>query len=223
MLPLLTAPFRLFPTLQVPLSDLVHLENGKLHPAQFLPDLSRMTTVGFSLLGSPRQSHDRRSQVEAYKNPGTPFGIEGNFHMDFGPIRAVYQVRAYLFFCSATHERYRLKKADSIPRPWHLMTDCIRSARTSRTLSSLQRTGSLLLSPTSKPKSPLQPLSLPSHIPPSRTPTTATPSNLPSSEAPTLHTTISRAYMPRRSSRIRATWVATHRPRACGARRTTTS
>ncbi|KAL7413892.1 hypothetical protein BDY24DRAFT_388482 [Mrakia frigida] len=75
----------------VPLSNLVHLRGGEITTNQHEPGLDRMTTIGFSLLGAPRQSLDRRSTGEVFKNPRSPYGLEGNFHLDIGPVRAVYQ------------------------------------------------------------------------------------------------------------------------------------
>lgn len=109
---------------QVPLSNLVHLRGGEITTNQHEPGLDRMTTIGsptfsfyplcpalqvphfspfflascpgFSLLGAPRQSLDRRSTGEVFKNPRSPYGLEGNFHLDIGPVRAVYQVGPFL-------------------------------------------------------------------------------------------------------------------------------
>lgn len=81
-----------FRCLQVPLSNLAHLRSGEITESQLQPNLERMTTIGFSLLGAPRKSLDRRSAVDAFKDVHSPYGLEGNFHLDLGPVRAVYQV-----------------------------------------------------------------------------------------------------------------------------------
>lgn len=82
------------PAAQIPLKLLAHLSRGRLTDRQTYPDLDLVTTLGLSLLAAPRVDPDRMTPEEALRARRSPEGVEGQFELAVGPIRAVYKVRS---------------------------------------------------------------------------------------------------------------------------------
>lgn len=87
------------PLCQIPLHHLAHIHKGSLTDKQQLPEWDLVSTVGLSLLAAPRSDPDRLSPEAAERARRTPEGVEGEFELAVGPVRAIYKVRSSLRLC----------------------------------------------------------------------------------------------------------------------------
>lgn len=87
------------PLCQIPLHHLAHIHKGSLTDKQQLPEWDLVSTVGLSLLAAPRSDPDRLSPEAAERARRTPEGVEGEFELAVGPVRAIYKVRSSFRLC----------------------------------------------------------------------------------------------------------------------------